>query len=290
MAEPRVRVVTLNASKAGITRLRTKGGASPETLLDLTNGYVNASKCPQQRPGTTWLFNFADSGHTGNTDKTKGLVAFKGIVYTFTHDPAYATSGSSSFVILVLRHPTNGTAALKAIHYAAPFMGFLYVVAEFADGVIKHYWLQAPAKWTAATVYLDNAMVQPSIPNGYYYQAQRRLNPPAWTALFQYKGDPSVVAGSNADRVQPTTYNGYYFIVGNIQGAGSGLTPPIARSGSKEPSWVTTGHAIVYDYATTAPLPTQQPGATPPAQTPPGKEPGGRYTNQANGPKGTALP
>lgn len=288
-----IRSVTLNASKAGITRLRTKGGASPETLLDLTNGYVNASKCPQQRPGTTWLFGFADGAHAGNAGKTKGLVAFKGIVYTFTHDPAYATSGSSSYVILVLRHPTNGTAALQAIHYAAPFMGFLYVVAEFADGVIKHYWLQLPAAWKTRTQYMDNDMVQPTTPSGYYYQAARSINPPTWTALLQYKADPSTLGGVAADRVQPSTYIGSYFIVNQVYGPGSGLTPPIARSGNTEPDWFIAGlqnGSFTLEFSTSSTPPAPTAGTTPPGQTPPGKGGGGRYTNSANSPRGSELP
>lgn len=288
-----VRAVTLNATKAGMTRLRIKGGASPETLFDLTNGFVNASKCPQQRPGLTWLFNFANPtlGKAGNVGITKGTVTYKGIVYTFSHTPL--TSGSANFVILTLRHPSSTTAKLTAIHFAQPFMGFMYVVAQFEvtsdypAGFIGHYWLQTPASWKARTQYMDNDMVQPTAPTGYYYQASRVINPPTWTPLLQYKattGSPPY--GDSADRVQPSTYIGSYFIVNQVYGPGSALAPPISRSGSVEPNWTTAGlqngsFTLEFSTATTPPAPTA--GTPAPGQVVPGTGAGGRYTNRSGG-------
>ena len=40
----------LTAVKAGITRLRTKAGAARESLYDLLNGYVDASRKMKSRP------------------------------------------------------------------------------------------------------------------------------------------------------------------------------------------------------------------------------------------------
>jgi len=257
-----------------MTRLRTKGGASPQTLYDLTNGYVNASRCPQQRPGTTWVFNYAPAGHTVNAGKTKGLAAFKGVLYTFTHDPAYSSlpGSAKTFKIVVLRHPTSTTAQLVAIHFAQPFMGLLYVVAEFEptsdfpDGLIRHYWLQNPAAWKAATIYKANELVQPSAPNGYYYKAHQIQNPPSWGPGVLYK---------LIDLIQPTVYNGFGYTV-TVE---TGPSAPPAPSGQTEPVWPLTEFAVVYDYSTTVKPPT--PGA-PPAQPPtpsPGSGPGGRYGN-----------
>ena len=52
MAAPVTRIVYLNALKAGISRLRTKGGPDPETLYDLVNGYVTQAGTVESRPGT----------------------------------------------------------------------------------------------------------------------------------------------------------------------------------------------------------------------------------------------
>jgi hypothetical protein len=264
------RGVTLNASKAGITRLRTKGGASPESLYDLSNGFVNASRCPQQRPGTTWLFNFANSGHTGNAGLTRGLVAFKGIVYTFCHTPL--TSGSGTYQIITLRHPTSTTATLSVVHYAAPFMGFLYVVAEFSDTKIFDYWLQLPAAWQQGHKYNANDLVQPTVPNGFYYKAQQKSNPNAWTPLLLYK---------IGDVVQPTTYNGFQYTV--YAEAGSG-TPP-ARSGPIEPTFKLSIGSLTLDFSSSTPPPEPAAAPDPPPAKAPGTDTGGRYSNPANGPR-----
>lgn len=273
-----VRPVTLNASKAGMTRLRTKGGASPETLFELTNGYVNASRCPQQRPGTTWKFNFADTGHTGNAGLTKGLVAFQGVLYTFS--ARALSSGSTSFVIQRLMHPTNGTADLKAVHFSKPYMGYLYVVGEFLDGVIGHYWIQNPKAWRQSQFYLDNTLVQPTTPNGYYYKAQRLKNPNAWTPVTMY---------SINDLIQPTEYNGYYYKAA-VEGGPS--TPP-ARSGTLEPVWVfqtninngiqSSWAMSTFDFSTSTPAVENTPPPTAPGATPPGGEAGGKYDNSYRG-------
>jgi hypothetical protein len=259
------RAVTLNASAAGMTRLRNKGGASPQTLYDLSNGYVNASRCPQQRPGTTWLFNFADSGHTANAGLTRGLACFRGVLYTFCHTPL--SSGSSTFKILTLRHPTDNSATLEAVHFAQPFMGYLYVVAEFSDGLVKHYWLQSPPAWKAVTIYQANQLVQPSADNGYYYKAHQVLNPVSWGSGVIYKLN---------DLVQPTTYNGFGYAVT----AETGPAAPPAPSGATEPVWPLQEFQVVYDYSTTTPPPTPgQPPAQPPTPSP-GTGPGGRYDNR----------
>jgi hypothetical protein len=314
-----VRKVSLTASQAGMTRLRDKGGASPNTLNELTNGYVNAARTPTQRGGTTWKFNYADSRYskTGNAGKTKGLMSWCGMLWTFAagenstslataRDSGITTSTTSTYVvptinvtgtftvsssarlavgmvisvndgstfitgtitsivtttitlrtlvivqgqagntiataavvqgfpILILRHPTNNVSAtLSKIHYAKPFMGFPYVVAEFSDGVINHFWLQNPPVWQPSTTFVPSAynanqLVQPNpalSPNppltGYYYQAIQVANPPAWTPLLQHQV---------YDVVQPTVYNGWqeqaYQIFGNATGASTNTTATV---------------------------------------------------------------
>lgn len=260
MAERRstVRSETLSSSGAGMTRLRDKGAASPQTLYELTNAYINASRSPTQRPGTTWIYQFGAN--------TAGLVAFQGVFYSFTADPTKAVS-TGTYQVLVLRHP-NGTAfsgQLKNIHYAQPFMGYMYVVAEFTDGVVSHYWLQTPPAWVAHTVYQANQLVQPTTNNGFYYVDVQTLNPPAWAPAISVSGSPPLV-------IQPTVYNGYMYTVSVTTG-----TAP--TTGPVEPTWPTVQGATVTEYSTgyKNPAPSQPP--TPPPPQPPGTGVGGRYTN-----------
>lgn len=252
-----MRTISLNTSAAGMTRLRGKGGASPETLWELTNGYVTASKSVKQRPGLQY--------QTRLPDTSKGLVAFNGVLYTFT---AHSVSNPGTATVKILTHPTPGYAGeLAKIHYAAPFMGYLYVVAEFADGNTYHYWLQEPPAWTTFTVYDANELVQPTVPNGLYYKAVLDNPPPAWQPLHQYY---------TGDKVQPTKYNGFSYEATNL------LPSSPTSSSDTEPVWSTELNGFVLESSaggsSVAPTPP-----TPPNSQPPGTGDGERYSNFYNG-------
>lgn len=215
-----LRTQSLTASQAGMTRLRDKGGASPNALYELTNGYVAASGAPTQRPGTTWAFNWADPhlSKSSNAGKMKGLVFYNGVFYRFTAAQTGITSGGgSTYVIIPLVHPTNTAATLSKIHFAQPFMGFLYVVAQFSDGYVGHYWLQNPPAWKTGTFYLPSTLIQPTAANGFYYKAvPYRTSVPAWTALLQH---------NLSDIIQPSVSNGYYYYASHLSsGTGASTT------------------------------------------------------------------
>jgi len=248
------RSVILNTMAAGMTRLRGKGGESPETAWEITNGYVTASKSIKQRPAVVY--------QTLLPATSRGLCPFNGSLYTFT---AHAVSNPGTAIVEILTHPTPGFAGeLYRIHFAAPFMGLLYVVAEFDDHNIYHYWLQNPPAWTEFTIYHENDLVQPTVPNGFYYKAQLDNNaPPAWQALHQY---------STGDNVQPTTYNGFFYTATNL------LPASPTSSSDTEPTWPTTENSFVLESSAggTSVQPTPP---TPPAAPAPGTSAGGRYSN-----------
>jgi hypothetical protein len=218
------KIVPLSAANAGMTRLRTKGGASAETLYDLLNGYITLSGRIEPRPGTV-----IDITLPANT---KGLAPHKGILYVFSHAPA-VTSNPSKYVVAVTRHPTDPTIPILQVHFAAPFMGFLYVVVEFTDGQIWHYWLEELDTWTLNTDYLIGDRVFPSVENGFAYQANRQGDPnPAWA--------PAVTRGIG-DVIEPTVYNGFKYTVT----ATTGSNP---QSGALEPDWIAEAGATVIEY------------------------------------------
>jgi len=258
-----MRAVTLNAFSAGMTRLRTKGGASPETLYELTNGYVTASRTLKQRPALTYQHALPTA--------SKGLVYFKGVFYTFSAASVSPVAGSTN---LVLIHPTPGfSGTLLHVHFAHPFMGYLYVVAEFSDNAIYHYWLQMPAAWKANHQYKANDLVQPTTPNGLYYRAvQSTTAAKAWTPGVQH---------SLGDVVQPTVYNGFAYDALGINGAipPSVPSPTTASSGQIEPTWPLVNGATVLETSSGAVNIIPDPAPTPPPATPPGLGEGGRYTN-----------
>ena len=220
-----MRQFALTTAKGGINRLRDKGNASKDSLYELLNGYVTQTNSIKPRPGTRLSYSLP----TG----TKGLCAFHEKLHVFSSE--VVTSLDAMVVIDVLRHPTNALLPLLDIHFAAPFLGYLYVSAEWLNGDVFHYWLQDNNAWQPSHVYLEGEIVQPTTPNGYAYQATR-LTPAGtvWAPLA-----PRTVG----DVVEPTQANGYeYEVIDTI-----GLNP---ASGTTEPAWVAEDGALVYEDVT----------------------------------------
>ena len=108
-----MRVVTLNAVSAGMTRLRSKGGANPETLYELTNGYVLPSRAIKQRPAVRY--------QTKLPVGSKGLTVFNGVFYTFA---ASSLSNPGTATLKILKHPTPGYAGTHCTTSAAGLTGY----------------------------------------------------------------------------------------------------------------------------------------------------------------------
>ena len=237
-----MRIVSLSAVKAGMTRLLGKGGASPDSLHTLTNGYVNAARRPTQRPSTQ-IDHILPAG-------TKGLCQLNGKLHVFAS--TVIAPGNTRYVVNVLRHPTNDALTLAEIHFAQPFLGVLYVVAEFSDGSVWHYWLQATAAWTANTSYRLGDVRQPTVANGYAYEATRLSAPGIpWAANV-----PRAVG----NKVEPTVPNQFEYTVVTVAGASP-------KSGATEPVWPAfDGATVIEDTGVTAPTVTT---TTAPLEPPP---------------------
>lgn len=229
-----MRPFPLSAIKAGITRLRTKGGASPESLYDLVDGYVTAQRTMKIRPGTP-----LDELLPANS---VGLCAFHGKLVFFA--TSALTPPSSKYQCAVLTHPTDQTLDLVDVHFSEPYVGALYVAAEFENGDVFHYWLEATRTWAANTVYLEGQLVQPTTENGLAYKATRIGSAnPVWAPA---------VARTVGDKVEPTTYTGYYYEV-------TATTGTNVISGATEPTWPTNEGQTVIESADTAGITTTVP-------------------------------
>lgn len=206
-----IRVERLADNLEGINRRRQKGGASKNDLIDLLNAYRTPLGTVNSRPGTSHEF--------AGPSNTKGLLGFAGKLHEFSHAPQ--SHAIAALVVNVLKHPTGGAATIAAITSAFPFFGRIYVVARFTDGVVQHYWLQNPDSWAAQTTYEYGDFVQPTTPNGYYYEITNIRADLKWAKNTEK-------AVNNV--VQPTTYNSRYYILDSATGT------PIKTS-SAEPSW-----------------------------------------------------
>ena len=214
-----MRAQYLSAVKAGITRLRDKGGASEDALFDLVNGYVTAARTIRMRPGARLPLTLPPG--------TVGLTSFRGAFVVFADA---VTPPGPGYSVVVLKHPSNGAATLREIHFSLPFLGYLYVVAEFSDGSTYHYWLEEGKPWAAGTTYLPGALVSPSVANGLAY---RLLDTGSGHAPWEAYATRTV-----GDIVVPTTANGYRYTVTGVSSNG-------ARSGDTEPNWPADAGATV---------------------------------------------
>ncbi len=237
----------LTTIKGGLSRLRTKGAALKDTLFDLLNGYVTAARTVRVRPGT-----FLNATLTTGT---AGLTAFEGVLHVFSN--LLVVGLPSNFALDIIKSPTDETFTISKIHFAEPFLGALYVVAEFSDGGIFHYWLQPTSTWRALTEYQLKELIEPTVPDGFAYEATR-LDPPfpTWTP-----NAPRAVG----EKIEPTVYSGFFMTVDAV----FGTTP---RSGDVEPIWPTEGGAIIIeDTDGTADPPQATPVSPPIVPALPGK-------------------
>lgn len=244
------RTVAIGQQVEGINLRRFKGGADPSGLFDLLNAWVTPKGTIKRRPGTRTVVNLGAAG-----DDMRGLFAFDGKFHTFIH---YVTPNPDPQIeVHVLRHPTGGVAALTAIHKVFAFLGRLYVVAEFADGVVRHYYLNtsSASPWQANTPYRSGSRVVPTTQNGFEYEASPAGGvsaPDAWRPNVEVPmgvGDPPFY-------VQPTIANGFKYYVN----AAFGTTP--FKTSNHEPNWPLVEFETVLErrYVTEPQVDSGQPG------------------------------
>lgn len=209
--------------KQGINRLRIKGGANPSSLFDLLNGWITVDGSVNPREGTIRAATL-----NGNT---KGLMADNGIFNVFSITQQAVPSG---YVDNLLVNPNDASQALVTIWFAKPFMGFPYVVAQFANGDIFHYWLQNAGNWAPNTVYTNSTLILPlTAQTGLAYLAQRvsAVNP-AW--------QPETGIALNAV-IEPTEYTGFQYKAVAVAGASP-------HTGQSEPVWPIVSAGTIQEF------------------------------------------
>ncbi|PJK07985.1 hypothetical protein CO610_07420 [Lysobacteraceae bacterium NML95-0200] len=222
--------VALTSGRIGINRMRVKGGANPESLYDAVNCYVTASGSVRPRPGTVTDATLPPG--------TIGLMTYRGKLHVFSDQ--HMDNLPLGYSMSVLTQP-NKEAKLKRLHFAEPFLGFPYVVAEWDDGVIAHYWLEGEGGeleyWQPSKVYRLGQVVHPTTPTGYVYRATRLGEPGrVWAPGMDVQ---------QGDVVEPTAANGYKYEAVEVYG-----NP--ARTGSQEPAWATDTDAVTIEEADAA--------------------------------------
>lgn len=200
-----MRPVPLFNLKQGINRLRIKGGANPTSLYDLLNAWITVDGSVKPREGTIRAQTL--------TSATKGLMADDGIFNVFSITQQSVPAG---YLDNVLINPNDSTQVISIIWFAKPFMGFPYVVAQFANGDVFHYWLQNSGVWAPNTVYDTGTLILPlTTPTGLAYLATRTsaVNP-------TWQPETSVTLGTI---IEPTEYTGFQYEAVGVAGFTNGV-------------------------------------------------------------------
>lgn len=235
----------------GVVALFTNGGDPLASTLTLWLADVNGNAA---NPDTFVSFSFVDTHgitrefNTYDADVPDGTpqTGYREWTWTLPDDPAEVFTPGGTYTITFDETTSadttieGDTIALSKIHSAEPFMGALYVVAEFENGNVYHYWLQEGEQWQANHVYKLGDLVYPEVSTGIVYRATRlgSANPPWEANVPRYDG--SFGSGYDISVIEPTVYNDYYYTCI----ATTGSNP---RSGETEPDWPTVDGATVIE-------------------------------------------
>lgn len=152
--------ITYDRWDIGLDRRKGKASSEPNRLRVLTNAYITTGKQVQKRQVLQRVATL-EAG-------TVGLRAAHGKLNTF-YESGTITHAKTLFQAQKIPHPSSSQAVAK-VHYCDSFAGYLYVVAEYADGSIWHLYLDDDGAWQGATAYSVGDYVRPSTQNGYRYK------------------------------------------------------------------------------------------------------------------------
>lgn len=162
----------------------------------MRNAFVTTGLATEKRPGLTKVATLEPG--------TKGLFSAFGKLHTF-YGEGSITHANPLFQANKVMHP-DGEQAVADVPYADVFNAFIYAAVHYADGSIRHHYLDNPATLTAwaPTAALTAGMLRrPTTANAYRYEVTTAgttgSTEPAWpttpgatvtdgTAVFTCRG------------------------------------------------------------------------------------------------------
>lgn len=116
---------------AGVDRRRDRSLTEPGRLWNLKNGYIDDGGRVRARPALFRLGAFT------NCD---GLMLYNGSLYTFAITGAAPAPSATFAGIITLPAGPAGQTTIRRVWFAQPCHTSHYVVVQFSDGVISHYY------------------------------------------------------------------------------------------------------------------------------------------------------
>jgi len=168
--------ITFDRFDAGLDVRKGPTTSGANQLREATNVYVTTGKTLRKRAGLEHIATLEPG--------TVGLVSSGGKLHTFFSGGADVVHANTLFSPHRIDHGTDGTKVVSEILGAENFNGFLYVAAQYADGVMQHHYLDDPGAWVPATAYVLGDVRRPTVQNGYRYTVTvagtTAASEPAW--------------------------------------------------------------------------------------------------------------
>lgn len=126
-----MQTITFNRFDLGIDLRKDAEVSDANRLREMLNAYVTTGLTVAKRPGFTKVCTLEPG--------TKGLFAALGKLHTF-----YGTGSVTHANPLFEAHkvpPVEGEKEVKDVWYADVFLNYIYVAVEYADGTVRHHYL-----------------------------------------------------------------------------------------------------------------------------------------------------
>lgn len=151
--------VTYDRFEAGLDRRKGRAHSDANRLWEMKNAHVTTGWRIRKRPGTTEHINLANQAQ-------KGLFAYGGELNTFGAPIGVADPNVAYHEV---PHPTGASTPERVLH-AVIYEGFIYVVVQFFNGDVYHYYLDEDPQWEATTAYTLGDFREPTTRNGLRYE------------------------------------------------------------------------------------------------------------------------
>lgn len=135
-------VITFDKFDVGLDRRKNRSVADANRMHVLTNAYVTTGGAIAQRAGIRRVATLEPG--------TVGLRAANGKLNTF-YESGTITHANTLFQANKVAHPTLSQ-AIKRVHYADAFNGFLYCAIEYNDASVWHHYLDGTSPTHVADV------------------------------------------------------------------------------------------------------------------------------------------
>lgn len=155
--------ITFDRFEAGLDLRKGATVSDANRLRVLKNAYITTGRAIRKRPCLTQVATL-EAG-------TIGLKAGAGVLNTF-YGATPVVHANPLFKANRVAHPSVATEPTQ-VHYCNGFLGYLYAAVQYANGDIKHHYIDDTGltAWVTATTYNIGDFKRPTTgPNGYRYE------------------------------------------------------------------------------------------------------------------------